>query len=456
MSVEVIILAAGKGTRMRSELPKVLHTIAGKPMLAHVIDTVDKIGAEKIHVVIGHGAERVRASIQAEGVAFVLQEQQLGTGHAVDQAMPAVDDSATVLIAYGDVPLVEAQTLEKLVANVSTDVLSLLTVNLANPTGYGRIVRDERGDVKAIVEQKDATEEQLLITEVNTGILAVAANKLKSWLPKLSADNAQGEYYLTDIIEMAVNDGMSVNTSQPANPWEVEGVNNRLQQHELERIYQANYAKKLMLEGVALADAARIDIRGSLTVGSDVFIDVNCLFIGDVVLGDGVSVGPNCVIEDSRIGASTVVKANSIVEQSSVGEHCDIGPFARLRPGTELSDKAKIGNFVETKKAKIGKGAKVNHLTYIGDADIGERVNVGAGTITCNYDGVNKHKTVIGDDSFIGSNSSLVAPVSLGEGVTIGAGSTITEDVLDGQLSVARARQKNLRGRKRPTKQTST
>ncbi|MGK0440593.1 MAG: bifunctional UDP-N-acetylglucosamine pyrophosphorylase/glucosamine-1-phosphate N-acetyltransferase [Pseudohongiellaceae bacterium] len=451
MATEVVILAAGQGTRMRSKLPKVLHPVAGKPMVGHVIDSAKQIGATAIHVVVGHGAEQVKQHFSDTSIQWVLQAEQLGTGHAVAQALPAINDDSVVLIAYGDVPLVAVETLQALVTAVDTSTLSLLTVKLTDPTGYGRIVR-EQGAITAIVEQKDANAEQLKICEVNTGILAVTANKLKQWLPQLSAENAQGEYYLTDIIAMAVQDDMQVLAQHPQTTMEVEGANNRLQVAALERFYQHQQAQRLMTEGATLADPARIDVRGQLSIGQDIYIDVNCIFIGDVNIADDVVIGPNCVIENSSIGRGTVIKANSVLENAQLGENCDVGPFARLRPGTVLANKAKIGNFVETKKAIIGEGSKVNHLSYIGDSEIGVGSNVGAGTITCNYDGVNKSKTIIGDGAFIGSNSSLVAPVHIGNNATVGAGSTITGDIGDEQLSVARGKQKNLDGWKRPSK----
>jgi len=452
VTTEVIILAAGQGTRMQSKLPKVLHPLAGKPMLGHVIDASRKIDAMAIHVVVGHGAEKVKAAYSDNDLQWALQEQQLGTGHAVAQALPAVKDNSIVLIAYGDVPLIEPATLSALVASTSDAHLSLLTVHLDDPSGYGRIIRDEKNQITAIIEQKDASAEQLKIEEVNTGILAVTAKKLREWLPKLSAENAQGEYYLTDIISMAVADGMRVIAQHPVSAWEVQGVNNRQQLSELERHYQQQQANCLMAQGATLADPSRLDIRGNVSVGKDIFIDVNCVLKGAVNIADDVVIGPNCVIENTSIGKGTVIKANSILEDSVVGDECDIGPFARLRPGTILSEKAKIGNFVETKKAYIGKGSKVNHLSYIGDSEIGEGVNIGAGTITCNYDGVNKHQTKIGDGSFIGSNTALVAPVTIGKNSTVAAGSTITNRVDDEQLAVARSKQKNINGWQKPKK----
>ena len=451
MNLEVIILAAGQGTRMRSRLPKVMHPIAGKPMLAHVIDTARQLAPAAIHVVVGHGADTVRGQLSAEDIQWAVQEQQLGTGHAVAQAMPAVAEDSMVLVAYGDVPLVQLKTFQRLLDGLDGN-MGLLTVMLDNPTGYGRILRNADQQITAIVEQKDASPEQLAVREVNTGILAAPAAKLKQWLPALSAENAQGEYYLTDIIAMAVQDGLQVLARHPDTAMEVEGANNRQQLAGLERFYQQRVAAELMAAGASLMDPGRIDVRGRLTVGQDVSIDVNCVFIGEVELADGVVIGPNCVIENSRIGADTVVKANSVLEQAEVGNGCDIGPFARLRPGTRLAAGAKIGNFVETKKAVIGAGSKVNHLSYIGDTQVGEHANIGAGTITCNYDGINKHQTTIGDGAFIGSNTSLVAPVSIGNNATIGAGSTITGDVKDDQLAVARGKQRNIEGWRRPVK----
>ncbi|MFN2362437.1 MAG: bifunctional UDP-N-acetylglucosamine diphosphorylase/glucosamine-1-phosphate N-acetyltransferase GlmU [Marinobacter sp.] len=451
-SLHVVILAAGQGSRMKSALPKVLHRIAGKPMLHHVMDTARKLGAAGIHGVIGHGADDVKAVTPAPDVQWALQEQQLGTGHAVAQALPALPDDARVLILYGDVPLTRPDTLEALVAQVSEDSLGLLTVTLDNPDGYGRILRDESGKVTAIVEQKDATDEQKSVKEVNTGILAVSARHLKDWLPRLSNSNAQGEYYLTDIIAMAADNGVAISVAQPANEYEVQGVNNRLQLAELERWYQRQEANRLMTQGATLADPSRVDVRGKLAVGEDVLIDVNVVFEGDVSLASGVSIGPNCVIRDATIGAGARIEANSVIDGAEIGSDAQIGPFARLRPGTRLADHTKVGNFVETKKAEVGEGSKINHLSYVGDATLGRNVNVGAGTITCNYDGVNKYRTVLGDGVFVGSNTSLVAPVSLADNVTIGAGSTITRNVEAGELAVARGRQRNINNWERPVK----
>jgi bifunctional UDP-N-acetylglucosamine pyrophosphorylase / glucosamine-1-phosphate N-acetyltransferase len=452
VKLEVVILAAGQGTRMRSALPKVLHPLAGKALVHHVIDTATALEAQAIHTVIGHGAERVQQQLANLPTNWALQEQQLGTGHAVAQAMPNVADDSVVLVLYGDVPLVKAETLKRLLTAVDAEHMALLTVELNDPTGYGRILRDASGGVTAIVEQKDATPEQLKIREGNTGILAAPAALMKKWLPQLSSNNAQGEYYLTDIIGLAVQQGIGINAQQAPAAWEVQGVNNRLQLSELERIHQCNIAEQLMTDGVTLADPARIDVRGTLKTGRDIFIDVNCVFEGDVVLGDNVSIGPNCVIRNARIGDNAEIESHTLLDEAVLGVDTHVGPFARLRPGTELAAKAKVGNFVETKKTFIGVGSKANHLTYLGDCTIGENANVGAGTITCNYDGVNKSKTIIGDGAFIGSNSSLVAPVNIGKNATVGAGSTVTADVPDNELAVARGKQRNIAGWRRPMK----
>ncbi len=450
--LHVVILAAGQGSRMKSALPKVLHPVAGRPMLHHVIATAKQLGAERIHTVIGHGAEKVRETTTEASVNWVTQNEQLGTGHAVAQALPDLPDDARVLVLYGDVPLTRHDTLEALVGTLDDNTLGLLTVTMDNPHGYGRIVRNAEGKVVSIVEQKDATPEQLAIREVNTGILAVSAKHLKTWLPALSNSNAQGEYYLTDIIAMAVEQGLSVSVSQPEAPYEVQGVNNRLQLAELERWFQRREADRLMTEGATLADPARVDVRGELTIGNDLWIDVNVVFEGKVTLGSNVSIGPGCVIKDSTIAQGAEIRANSVIEGATIGANAQIGPFARIRPGTELAANTKVGNFVETKKAVVGEGSKINHLSYVGDASLGRNVNVGAGTITCNYDGVNKYRTVIGDGVFVGSNTSLVAPVTIAAGATIGAGSTITRDVADSELAVARGRQRNISGWEKPGK----
>ncbi|MCM0613852.1 bifunctional UDP-N-acetylglucosamine diphosphorylase/glucosamine-1-phosphate N-acetyltransferase GlmU [Marinobacter sediminum] len=450
--LHVVILAAGQGSRMKSALPKVLHAVAGRPMLHHVIGTAKQLGAEKIHTVIGHGADQVRAVTSEASVNWVVQNEQLGTGHAVAQALPDLPDDARVLVLYGDVPLTRRETLEAMVGELNEQTLGLLTVTLDDPNGYGRIVRDGAGQVTSIVEQKDASADQRAIQEVNTGILAVSAKHLKAWLPALSNANAQGEYYLTDIIAMAVENGLSVSVSQPGDPFEVQGVNNRLQLSELERWYQRREAERLMTEGATLADPARVDVRGDLSIGNDILIDVNVVFEGKVEIGSNVSIGPGCVIKNARIAEGAKINAHSVIEGASVGANAQIGPFARLRPGTELAADTKVGNFVETKKAVVGEGSKINHLSYVGDAQLGRNVNVGAGTITCNYDGVNKFRTVIGDGVFVGSNTSLVAPVTVAPDATIGAGSTITRDVADSELAVARGRQRNIAGWERPKK----
>ncbi len=451
MSLEIVILAAGQGTRMRSALPKVLHPIAGNSMLGHVIHSARQLDPQRIHVVIGHGAEAVRERLAADDLNFVLQDKQLGTGHAVAQAVPFIE-SDTVLILYGDVPLIEVETLQRLLRKVAPQQLGLLTVELDDPTGYGRIVRDADGKVTAIVEQKDANEAERAITEGNTGILALPFAQLGGWMSRLSNNNAQGEYYLTDVIAMAVSDGLVVATEQPHDAMEVQGANDRKQLSELERHYQLRAGRRLMAQGVTLRDPARFDVRGEITVGRDVLIDINVILEGKVVIEDDVVIGPNCVIKDSTLRKGVVIKANSHIEGAILGEGSDAGPFARLRPGTVLEARAHVGNFVELKNAHLGEGAKAGHLTYLGDAEVGARTNIGAGTITCNYDGANKWKTVLGEDVFIGSNNSLVAPVDISSGATTAAGSTITQNVDNAQLAVGRARQKNIDGWKRPEK----
>jgi bifunctional UDP-N-acetylglucosamine pyrophosphorylase/glucosamine-1-phosphate N-acetyltransferase len=451
MSLEIVILAAGQGTRMRSALPKVLHPVAGNSMLGHVIHSARQLDPQRIHVVIGHGADVVRERLAADDLNFVLQDKQLGTGHATAQAVPFIT-ADTVLILYGDVPLIEVETLQRLLKHVVPGQMGLLTVELDDPTGYGRIVRDADGKVAAIVEHKDASEAQRAITEGNTGILAVPANRLADWMSRLSNNNAQGEYYLTDVIEMAVSDGLVVATEQPHDPMEVQGANDRKQLSELERHYQLRAGRRLMAQGVTLRDPARFDVRGEVSVGRDVLIDINVILEGNVVIEDDVVIGPNCVIKNSTLRKGVVIKANSHIEGAILGEGSDAGPFARLRPGTVLEARAHVGNFVELKNARLGEGAKAGHLTYLGDAEIGARSNIGAGTITCNYDGANKWKTVLGEDVFIGSNNSLVAPVDISAGATTAAGSTITQNVDNAQLAVGRARQKNIDGWKRPEK----
>lgn len=449
--LDIVILAAGKGTRMKSNLPKVLHTIAGKTLVEHVIASAKPLTGLPMRSLIGHGAEKVK-KVLGDKTQYILQKEQLGTGHAVQQALPYFHDDSIVLILYGDVPLIRTETLERLIRSVRDNSLGLLTVMLENPNGYGRIIRNDQQKVIAITEQKDASEQQLLIKEVNTGIMAVNSKHLKQWLPRLSNNNAQGEYYLTDIIAMAQEQGVVIETEQPKNQWEVLGVNDRRQQAELERIYQKNIVEQLLIDGVTLLDPSRFDVRGSIKAGNDVIIDINCVIKGDVVISDNVTIGANCIIENSCIGAGSIIKDNSIIEDSIIKESCTVGPFARLRPATCLENGAKIGNFVETKKATIGVGSKVNHLSYIGDATLGDDVNIGAGTITCNYDGVNKHQTIIEDNVFVGSNTALVAPVTLEQGATIGAGSTINKSVDKDTLSLTRSPQKSHKDWQRPVK----
>lgn len=451
MSLEVVILAAGQGSRMRSSLPKVLHQLAGKPLLQHVIDSAQQMSPAAIHVVVGHGADQVRAAFAEQALSWIEQREQLGTGHAVLQALPDIDEESTVLVLYGDVPLVVAGVLQALVA-VAADAPALLTAMLEDPSGYGRVLRDVDGAFVAVVEHKDASESERAVREVNTGILAAPAALLHRYLPSVGNSNQQREYYLPDVLSLAVADGVPVHTACAANPLEVMGVNDQLQLSRLERELQRQRAETLMQAGVRLADPARIDIRGSLQCGRDVFIDVNCVFIGNVVLGEGVSVGPNCVIQDSTIGDGSEICAMSHLQDASVGSACTVGPYARLRPGTCLGDQARVGNFVETKKANIGAGSKVNHLSYVGDCEMGAGVNIGAGTITCNYDGVNKHITRIGDGAFVGSNATLVAPVEIGADGFVAAGSTITRPIATGELAVGRGKQRNIQGWTRPGK----
>jgi bifunctional UDP-N-acetylglucosamine pyrophosphorylase/glucosamine-1-phosphate N-acetyltransferase len=450
--LEAIILAAGKGTRMRSQLPKVMHPLAGKPLLQHVLDTARVLNPIKIHLVLGHGADIVQENIHSEDLTLTYQHEQLGTGHAVGQVLPHISSESTSLILYGDVPLIQASTLEKLLTMANSKTLSLLTVKMEDPSGYGRIIRNADGKVIAIVEQKDASEDQLKICEVNTGIMAVPSHYLSECLPKLTNNNAQGEYYLTDIIGMAKSHGISVVSYQTTNLFEVQGVNNRIQQAELERLYQRNIAHHLMEQGVSLLDPSRFDCRGEISIGDDCIIDVNCIFEGKNKLGNNVRIGPNCLIKDAEIGDNVQIEANTIIESARIASDCHLGPFARIRPGSDFAKGAKIGNFVETKKAIVGEGSKINHLSYVGDAEVGSNVNIGAGTITCNYDGAHKYQTIIRDDVFIGSNSALVAPVVIENGATIAAGSTITLNVEAEHLAVARERQRNISGWKRPKK----
>jgi len=453
MPLDVIVLAAGQGKRMRSDLPKVLHPLAGRPLLAHVLDTARALSPRKTIVVHGHGAERVRAAFPQGDLDWVLQAEQLGTGHAVQQAIPKVDAKSTVVILYGDVPLVSAENLKCLV-DAAGDGVAVMTTELAEPKGYGRIVRQPSGRVERIVEDKDASEKERAIREINAGFMALSASRLAGWLKKIGNRNAQGEYYLTDVVTLAVSEGVPVHAVKIADPDEVAGVNSKRELAALERAYQRRQAAKLLDAGVTLADPARIDIRGSLECGRDVVIDVNCVFEGKVSLADGVRVGPNCVLRNVQVGAATEVFAFSHLEDSEVGAKCRLGPYARLRPGSSLAEDVHIGNFVEVKASRLGKASKANHLTYIGDAEVGERVNVGAGTITCNYDGAAKHKTVIEDECFIGSDATLVAPVRIARGSYIGAGSTISKDTPAGQLTVARARQVSIPGWKPPKKKS--
>ena len=450
--MEVIVLAAGQGKRMRSVLPKVLQPLAAKPMLGHVLDTARALEARRIVVVYGHGGEVVREALDAPDLAWARQDPPQGTGHAVQQAMPLVEDGDTALILYGDVPLIGVPTLQRLMAAAGDRQMALLTVHMADPTGYGRILRDAAGQVTRIVEEKDATPDERRVTEVNTGILAAPVERLRHWLANLKNDNAQGEYYLTDIIAMAVAEGIQVITTQPDAFEETLGVNNKTQLAELERIHQRNIARGLTDAGVTVIDPARLDVRGQLICGRDVEIDINCVFEGRVELGDGVRIGPNCVIRNATLGAGTKVAAFSQIEDTVMGEACVIGPYARTRPGTVLGADVHLGNFVEVKNSNISDHSKANHLAYVGDADIGKRVNVRAGTITCNYDGANKFRTIIEDDVFIGSDTQLVAPVRVGRGATLGAGTTLSKDAPAEQLTVSRAKQVSVEGWKRPVK----
>lgn len=440
MSTTVIILAAGKGTRMRSSLPKVLQPLAGRPLLGHVIDTAKKLNADNIITIYGHGGEQVQAAFTAQKIKWVEQSEQLGTGHAVQMTLPVLPQDGVSLILSGDVPCINPLTLQKLLDATAETGIGLVTLTLPDANGYGRIVR-KNGQIQAIVEHKDATNEQRQIQEINTGIYAVSNAKLHQWLPNLSNENVQGEYYLTDIVAMALADGMQVASVEPEQAFEVEGVNDRVQLAALERQFQAFQAKQLMQQGVHLIDPSRFDLRGNLTVGQDVQIDINVIIEGDCELGDHVEIGAGCIIKNTKIAAGTKVQPYSIFDNAIVGEDTLIGPFARLRPGAKLAAEVHIGNFVEVKNTTIGVGSKANHFTYLGDAEIGAGSNIGAGTITCNYDGANKFKTIIGDQAFIGSNSSLVAPVKIGNGATVGAGSTITRDVEDNSLAVERSKQ---------------
>ena len=450
--VNFVILAAGKGTRMRSSLPKVLHKLSGRSMLGHVVAAVESLGKAKKIIVTGHGAEQVEQQFKSPTTIFTQQKEQLGTGHAVHMAVPELCSDAVVIVLYGDVPLIRPATIQKILAVVTESTMGLLTINLDQPTGYGRIVRNTKGDITEIIEQKDASVEQLKITEVNTGVLALQSNQLRDWLPKITNNNAQGEYYLTDLVSIAREAGVEIVSVNPESATEVEGVNNRVQLSQLERAHQRQLAEVLMESGTSLADPARFDQRGDLSAGTDNFIDINCVFNGSVTIGSNVSIGANCQISDSTIGDGVSILPNTIIESSVVGDRAVVGPFARLRPGTRMESDTKVGNFVETKKTLVGKGSKINHLSYVGDAQLGENVNIGAGTITCNYDGVSKHKTDLGDGVFVGSNSTLVAPIKVDKGGFIAAGSTVTTEVPSDSLAVGRAKQRNIKGWKRPTK----
>ncbi|MFZ0486640.1 MAG: bifunctional UDP-N-acetylglucosamine diphosphorylase/glucosamine-1-phosphate N-acetyltransferase GlmU [Arenicellales bacterium] len=451
LPLEVIILAAGEGTRMQSRLPKVLHPLGGEPLLRHVLRTAKALQPDRVHIVYGHGGEQVREAIDDESLHWVLQENQLGTGHAVRQVLPYVEGDRQVLVLYGDVPLISAASLQAL-CQAGGDALAVLTVTLSNPAGYGRIVRNEAGQVVRIVEEKDADGAQRATKEVNTGFIAAPSVLLDDWLSRVERNNSQGEYYLTDIVQIAVGDGIVVRDVAADNPWDVAGVNRRSELALLEREYQKRRALTLADQGVTVLDPCRLDMRGEVTVGHDCIIDVNVVLEGPVSLGSNVHVGANCCLRGVRIGDDVRIKPSSVIEEAVVGNGVEIGPFARIRPGTRIADNAHVGNFVELKNAELEQGAKVNHLSYVGDSSVGARSNIGAGVITCNYDGARKHRTEIGDDAFIGSNSQLVAPVRIGDGATVGAGSTITEDVPDNALGVSRGRQRNIKGWKRPSK----
>jgi len=448
MSISIVILAAGRGSRMQSSLPKVLHPLAGRPMLTHVMDSATQLlpGQTPLYVVVGKDGALVREKCNQYTVRWFEQAQQLGTGHALMQAAPACEKAGTVLVLYGDVPMTRVETLQSLVDACNDSCLALLTLNSPEPSGYGRIIRDDNNRITAIVEDRDASPQQRAITEINTGIMAIPAQRLSHWLTRLRADNVQEEYYLTDIVALAAEEGTDIVSVHPRHAWEVQGVNSRAQQARLERMVQQQRAAELTDAGVTLMDPARIDIRGQLDTGRDVFIDINCLFEGHVTLGDGVEIGPGCHIRNSSIGRGTQVRSYSVIEDSQIGTDCSVGPFARLRPETCLASGVRVGNFVETKQSSIGTNSKVNHLSYIGNSTLGSQVNIGAGTITCNYDGVQKHPTSIADEAFIGSNTALVAPVSVGKGACVGAGSTITASVPEGSLAIGRSRQRTIPG----------
>ena len=451
-NLQVVVLAAGQGKRMHSDLPKVLHPLAGRPLLGHVLETARALGAARPLVVVGHGADTVRAALGDEAVAWALQAQQLGTGHALMQALPQLASGGTVLVLYGDVPLIARETLRSLVQAAEGGKLAILTQVLEDPQGYGRIVRDASGRVVRIVEQKDASEAERAIRETNTGIMALPRERIEAWLKQLRNDNAQGEYYLTDVVACAVADGTPIEVRHPAAAHECLGVNSKVELATLERLYQASVARRLLEAGVAIADPGRIDVRGELACGRDVRIDVNCVFEGRVRLGDGASVGPNCVLRDVVVGAGAEIKAFTHAEEATIGAGARIGPYARIRPGTTLADDVHIGNFVEVKASQFGRGSKANHLAYVGDSSVGSDVNIGAGTITCNYDGANKHRTVIEDDVHIGSDVQLVAPVTVGRGATVAAGATIVRDVPPGGLTLTQKTQVTKPDWQRPRK----
>jgi bifunctional UDP-N-acetylglucosamine pyrophosphorylase/glucosamine-1-phosphate N-acetyltransferase len=455
MSLNVVILAAGQGTRMRSKLPKVLHQVGGRSMLAHTIATAENLGAERIIVVYGHGGETVRSTIQNEKIEWVEQAERLGTGHAVQQAIPFFSATAeeNILILYGDVPLARESTLKALLQQQANESMAILTTVLENPQGYGRIVRSPQGNVEKIVEEKDADDEIRKIAEINTGILCASSQSLIKWLSNIDNNNQQQEYYLTDCVGLAVADGKTVEAVICEDPSEVMGVNNRVHLAEMENVFQARQREMLMINGATLRDPSSVFVEGTVSIGNDIIIEPNVLLRGNVTIGDNVCIGMNCVITDSIIEAGTIIHPNSVIEDSKIGENCEIGPFARLRPKTELASKVKLGNFVEVKKANIASGSKVNHLSYIGDATIGEKTNIGAGTICCNYDGANKHQTIIGNNVFIGSDTQLVAPVKIDDGATIGAGSTITRDVPAEKLTLSRSKQTTIDNWQRPNKQ---
>lgn len=452
MKLLPIILAAGQGSRMNSSLPKVLHPIGGKPMLQHVLESCRELDVENMAVVYGHGGELVRERIEANDVNWILQAEQKGTGHAVLQAVDCIDDDSIVVVAYGDVPLIKTDTLQLLVDKLSDATLTVLTTILENPAGYGRIMRNKQSRIQYIVEEKDANTKEKRVNEINTGFIAARGVDLKRWLTQIQPNNNQAEYYLTDCISLAVEEGGVVEAVICDDQFEVQGVNDRMQQSQLERAYQSEQAQKLLLAGVTLADPQRLDIRGDIKTGQDVFIDVNTVLVGDVKLGDNVTIEPGCLITNATIGNDSVIKANTVIESAVIGNSCDLGPFARIRPDTHLKDHAKVGNFVEVKKSTIGFGSKVSHLSYIGDTIMGDDVNIGAGTITCNYDGANKFQTIIGDKVFVGSDTQLVAPVNIGKGSTIGAGSTITKDTPADELTYSRTRQTTIVGWQRPVK----